>query len=237
VCDNEQTEGIGNNVVYSLARTCETTEVIIMKRILLWGLAALVQTAGNAEEANPTYTYEGSKFAEIWQKVSQADLLEITKDTTKLVVETPDGPIEILRQKNETQLISGFLRPIVSFPGVTPVGELEVLDALGDPDFIVVDMREPEWRIKATIPGSASIPFSDVAQRLSELGCSRTLSGWDCKDARNVVAFCNGPARPQSPIAIDAMVREGFSPEKLFYYRGGMQDRLVLGLTTVAVAA
>ena len=166
-----------------------------------------------------------------------ADLLEITKDTTKLIVDMPDGPVEIVRQKNETQLITGFLQPIVPIPGVTPVGELEVLDALGDPDFLVVDMRESKWRIKATIPGSVSIPFSDVAPRLSELGCSRQSSGWDCADARNVVAFCNGPACPQSPIAIDAMVREGFPPEKLFYYRGGMQDWLVLGLTTVAVAA
>ena len=165
-----------------------------------------------------------------------ADLLEITEDTTKRIIDLPDGAVEIVRQKNETQLITGFLQPIVPIPGVTPVGELEVLDALGDPDFIVVDTREPKWRIKATIPGSASIPFSDVAQRLSELGCTQTSTGWDCADARNVVVFCNGPACPQSPIAIDAMVREGFPPEKLYYYRGGMQDWLVLGLTTVAVA-
>ncbi len=165
------------------------------------------------------------------------DLLEITEDLTKRIIDLPNGPVEILRHKNETQLITGFLQPIVPIPGVTPVGELEVLDALGDPDFLVVDMREPEWRIKATIPGSSSMPFSDVVQRLNELGCSRTSSGWDCADTRNVVVFCNGPACPQSPIAIDAMVREGFPPEKLFYYRGGMQDWLVLGLTTVAISA
>ena len=40
------------------------------KRILLVGLAVLV-SAGNAEEATPTYPYEGSKFVEVWQKVSQ----------------------------------------------------------------------------------------------------------------------------------------------------------------------
>ena len=160
-----------------------------------------------------------------------ADLLEITKDTKKLIVDMPDGPVEIVRQKNETQLITSFLQPIVPIPGVTPVGELEVLDALGDPDFLVVDTREPKWRIKATIPGSASIPFSDVAQRLNELGCSRTSSGWDCTNARNVVVFCNGPACPQSPIAIDAMAREGFPPEKLFYYRGGMQDIVLSNAT------
>ncbi len=165
-----------------------------------------------------------------------ADLLEISKDETKRIIDMRDGPVEIMRQKNGTQLITGFLQPIVPVQGVTPVGELEVLNALGEPDFLIVDMREPEWRIKATIPGSVSLPFSDIVERLSELGCSRTESGWDCAKAPNVMVFCNGPACPQSPIAIDAMVNEGFPPEKLFYYRGGMQDWLVLGLTTASVA-
>lgn len=164
-----------------------------------------------------------------------AELLDISKDETKRIINMVDGPVEILRHRREIQLITGFLQPIVPVLGVTPMGELEVLNALGDRDFLVVDMREPEWRIKATIPGSVSLPFSDIVERLSELGCSQTASGWDFTKAKNVVAFCNGPACPQSPIAIDAMVNEGFPAEKLFYYRGGMQDWLVLGLTTVAI--
>ncbi len=149
----------------------------------------------------------------------------------------PTDPVEIVRQQNDMQLITGVLQSMVPVPGVIPVGELEVLAALADPEFLVVDMREPESRLKATIPGSVSIPVSEVTQRLEELGCTRDAKGWVCTVAKKVVAFCNGPACPQSPIAIDAMVREGFPPEKIFYYRGGMQDWLVLGLTTVAVAA
>lgn len=166
-----------------------------------------------------------------------ADLLKIHGDTMKLIVETVDGPVEIVRKKNDMQLITGVLQPMVPVPGVTPVGELEVLEALADPEFLVVDMREPEWRLKATIPGSVSIPFSEVMQRLDELGCSRGASGWMCTDAKNVVAFCNGPACPQSSTAITRMVRDGFPAERIYYYRGGMQDWLVLGLTTTAVPA
>ena len=166
-----------------------------------------------------------------------ADLLKITGDTTKLVVDMADGPVEIVRKKNDMQLITGVLQPMVPVPGVTPVGELEVLAALADPEFLVVDMREPEWRLKATIPGSVSIPFNEVTRRLEELGCSRDASGWVCTAARKVVAFCNGPACPQSPTAIQAMVRDGFPPERIYYYRGGMQDWLVLGLTTTVVPA
>jgi hypothetical protein len=34
-----------------------------------------------------------------------------------------------------------------------------------------------------------------------------------------------------------AMVNNGFPPDKIYYYRGGMQDWLVLGLTTQASGA
>ena len=165
------------------------------------------------------------------------DLLKITGDKTKLVIETVDGPVEIVRQQNDMQLITGVLQSMVPVPGVTPVGELEVLASLADPEFLVVDMREPESRLKATIPGSVSIPVSEVTQRLEELGCTRDAKGWVCTVAKKVVAFCNGPACPQSPTAFHAMVREGFPPERIYYYRGGMQDWLVLGLTTTTVPA
>lgn len=162
------------------------------------------------------------------------DLLKIRGDVTRLVVDTADGPVEIVRKKNDMQLITGVLQPMVPVPGVTPVGELEVLAALADPEFLVVDMREPEWRLKATIPGSLSIPFKEITRRLDELGCSQGASGWRCSAAKKVIAFCNGPACPQSPTAIHAMVGDGFPPERIYYYRGGMQDWLVLGLTTTA---
>lgn len=163
--------------------------------------------------------------------------LKITGDMTKVVIDTPQGHVEIIRTKNDMQLIDGVLQPMVPVAGVRPVGELEVLDALNSRDFCVVDMREPKWRIKSTIPGSISIPYSEVTQRLDELGCTKKGSGWDCTSAKNVTAFCKGPACPQSPTAIRAMVHEGFSPERIYYYRGGMQDWLVLGLTTSAIPA
>lgn len=165
------------------------------------------------------------------------ELLEITADETKRVVKLTGGPVGIERHRNDMQLITGYLQPMVPVDGVTPVGELEVLDCLGDDDHVVVDMRDPDWRLKGTIPGSMSIPFGEVADRLDVLGCVRSSLGWNCDGAKKVVAFCNGPACPQSSIAMQAMVDNGFPPEKIYYYRGGMQDWLVLGLTTQASAA
>lgn len=165
------------------------------------------------------------------------ELLEITADETKRVVKLTGGPVGIERHRIEMQLITGYLQPMVPIDGVTQVGELEVLDCLEDDDHVVVDMRDPDWRLKETIPGSMSIPFGEVADRLDALGCVRSSSGWDCDAAKKVVAFCNGPACPQSSIAMHAMDDNGFPREEIYYYRGGMQDRLVRGLTTQALAA
>jgi rhodanese-related sulfurtransferase len=162
----------------------------------------------------------------------KVELVEITANETKRVVELTGGPVGIERHRNDMQLITGYLRPMVSIDCVTPVGELEVLDCLGDHDHVVIDMRDPDWRLKGTIPGSTSIPFGDVADRLDALGCVRSSSGWNCDGAKKVVAFCNGPACPQSSIAMHVMADNVFPPEKIYYYRGGMQDWLVLGLTT-----
>lgn len=164
-------------------------------------------------------------------------LLKITAETTMVVVDTQEGPVEIIRAHNDMQLIDGILQPMVPLPSVQPVAELEVLDALRNKDYRVVDMRERKWRLKATIPGSISIPFNEVTERMDELGCTKKPSGWECADALNVVAFCNGPACPQSPTAIRAMVQHGFPPARIHYYRGGMQDWLVLGLTSIAIPA
>lgn len=162
-------------------------------------------------------------------------LLKITGDSTSVVITTLNGPVEITRTKHDAQLIDGVLQPIVPVTGVRPVGELEVLAALSDSSYVVVDMREPRWRLSATIPGSISLPYNEIAERLDELGCARTATGWDCAGAKHVVAFCNGPACPQSPTAIRAMINQGFPPDRIHYYRGGMQDWLVLGLTSIAV--
>jgi rhodanese-related sulfurtransferase len=143
-----------------------------------------------------------------------AELLKITADEMKRVVELPDGPVEIERHQNDMQLITGYLQPMVPIDGVTPVGELEILGCLEGDDFVVVDMRDPDWLLKGTIPRIMPIPFGEVADRLDALGCVRSSSGWNCDAAKKVVAFCNGPACPQSSIAMHAMVDNGFPPEK-----------------------
>lgn len=166
----------------------------------------------------------GSSFA-------AEDRLKITPESDSVTVNSERGTYEITRHRNPIQLIGGVLQPLIPEKGVHPMGELEVLDALNDPSFMVVDMRTIEWRMKGTIPGSYHIPYTEITQRMEEFGCVEDIGPWDCSKAKKIVAFCNGPACGQSPTAIRAMVREGFPPDKIYYYRGGMQSWTVMGLT------
>ncbi len=165
---------------------------------------------------------------------AQAEDLRIIGEDKAFVTTLPSGEeITITRQMTPCAKNKGWLQPLVPAPGIPPVTEEEVLNAIGDPGYILVDMRTQEWFLDATIPGAVNIPYTEVAMRMDELGCSKGDAGWDCSSAAKVVGFCNGPVCPQSPTAMRAMIRDGFPAENICYYRGGMLDWDALGLTTV----
>ncbi|MEY2631688.1 MAG: hypothetical protein RIR00_342 [Pseudomonadota bacterium] len=169
----------------------------------------------------------GTAFAQEKEK------LRIIGTDTKFVVQTKNGPFEITRTMTPCAKNKGWLQPLIPVPGVHPVTEIELLQAMNDPEAMIVDMREPDDRIKGTIPNSYHIPYTEVAARMNELGCSKQAGKWDCSKAKKVYAFCNGPVCPQSPSAIGAMTRDGFPADKIYYYRGGMLDWDALGFPIV----
>ena len=170
----------------------------------------------------------------LWATALQAEQepLSITSDSESVSFDSAEGPITLRRFANDIMLVKGPIRPMVPVPGVTPVGELEVISALQDPEFIVVDTRSEETQYGGTIPGTANIPDGEIAQRLDEVGCGEDTTGWECQQALNVVLYCNGPNCGQSPRAMREMVDAGFPATKIFYYRGGMLAWTSLGLTT-----
>lgn len=171
--------------------------------------------------------------------------VNIRPDVGSVEVQTPDGPVSIERIQDTEHEITGYFaktsRPCPSFciqpfqaaDGVATIGELELLDMLADDDAMVIDARTIDWHAEETIPGSLNIPYTDIAGRLDELGCTGSSGAWDCKDAKNVALYCNGLWCGQSPTAIRAMLRETYPAGRIFYYRGGMQAWKILGLTTV----
>jgi hypothetical protein len=116
--------------------------------------------------------------------LAHAENLRIIDKDTSFVVKSSDGDITITRQMTDCAKNKGWLQPIVPVQGVHPVAEIEILHALNDEDSVVVDMREIEHRMEGTIPNSVHIPYTEVAQRLDELGCAKASSGWNCAQAK-----------------------------------------------------
>ncbi len=133
--------------------------------------------------------------------------------------------------------------------GVETIGEIKMLEylkraAAGDTSILVIDSRGPDWLKRGTIPGSVNIHYkklslrsakeADIAEILEEeFGAERTAEFWNFRHAKTLVLFCNGAWCGQSPTNIRSLMRIGYPPSKLKWYRGGMQAWETLGLTTV----
>ncbi len=165
---------------------------------------------------------------------AETEHLRIIDTDTQFVVKHANGKQTVItRQMTPCAKNKGWIQPIIPVAGVHPVGEIEILNAMNDRDALLVDMREPMDRANGTIEGSVSIVYTEVANRLNELGCTKLDGKWECSKAKKVFAFCNGPVCPQSPTAILAMTRVGFPADRVYYYRGGMLDWEALGFPIV----
>ena len=171
--------------------------------------------------------------------------VDIRPGVAEVIIDADGELVEISRIQDNANEISGTwartsrpcpsfcIQPMAPSEGVTTVGELEILEVMQNPEAILIDSRVAKWYYDGTLPGAVHIPYTEVADRLGELGCEPDFDGWLCEEAKTVALFCNGPWCGQSPTAIRAMIKAGFPAEKISYYRGGMQVWRMLGLTVI----
>lgn len=187
---------------------------------------------------------------------AQARDVKITQDLEVVEVEINGSAVVIERiQDMDNRLTNDFaktsrkcppfcIHPMKAADGVETVGELEVIEFLrtdvANGDGLLIDARIPAWFEKGAIPGAINVPFTlfsatDNAyldEILDALGARKSGDGWDFSEAKRLVLYCNGPWCDQSPRAIHGLIDAGYPPEKLYYYRGGMQNWQLLGLST-----
>ena len=142
------------------------------------------------------------------------------------------------------------IQPAVLAPGVETIAEVEMLDYLskmsaGDASILVIDSRTPDWVKKGTIPGAVNIPWTalnpakgadpiSIGEIMVDKFGVKELEGlWDYSGAKTLVMFCNGMWCGQSPNNIKNLLKFGYPADKIKWYRGGMQDWEILGLSTV----
>jgi rhodanese-related sulfurtransferase len=177
------------------------------------------------------------------------DVMHNGKMTTIMRNQNQDNNVNPAFAKTSRKCPPFCIQPGELATGVETIGELEIIHYLkkmsdGDKSILVVDSRTPDWVEKGTIPGAINIPWdklnigkSDpitVQEILEKHFGVRSQDGFYMFDnAKTVVMFCNGPWCGQSPTNIKGLLKIGYPADKIKWYRGGMQDWEVLGLTTV----
>ena len=141
------------------------------------------------------------------------------------------------------------IQPMALLPGVETIGELELIEYLKkahkDPAVLVIDSRDGDWPQRSgIIPGAVLLPWQELhpghtdPEKIAEtlifrFGATRIGHLWNFENAKTLVMYCNGPWCGQSPTNIKQLVAMGYPAHKLKWYRGGMQDWKMLGLSTV----
>lgn len=132
----------------------------------------------------------------------------------------------------------------------------------GDDSILVIDSRTPDWVARGTIPGATNIPWTKIrpksgatteaiikilttqfdarlAKDADEFSVDEAIAEgntgkvFDYSNAKTLVLFCNGMWCGQSPANIKILLKFGYPAEKIKWYRGGMQDWEILGLSTI----
>ena len=186
----------------------------------------------------------------------------ITPDVMKMTVKHEGRDVDIMRiQDNNASVDPAFgktsracppfcIQPSHLAPGVETIGEIELIDyvkkmSAGDESIVVIDSRTPDWVARGTIPGAINLPWTKVSQgqgatpfEIAEImqdvfNVTEHEGLFDFSDCKVAVMFCNGMWCGQSPANIKSMIALGYPAHKIKWYRGGMQDWSILGLTTV----
>lgn len=188
--------------------------------------------------------------------------VKITPDVGAIKVKHGDEWITIVRnQNNQNTVKPSFaktsrpcppfcIQPSKLYPGVETIGEVELLGYVqkmssGDDSIMLVDSRTADWVARGTIPGAVNIPWTALnpAKGASPIEISEILTEqfdvkefgeglYDFSDCKTLVMFCNGMWCGQSPNNIKNLVRVGYPPHKIKWYRGGMQAWEILGFNT-----
>jgi len=194
--------------------------------------------------------------------VSAGKPVAIVKGMMDVTVQHNGKSVKIQRNQNNKNTVNPAFaktsRPCPPFciqpselaPGVETIAEREVIHYIskmsgGDDTILVVDSRTPDWVKKGTIPGAKNIPWtklnpakgadpvSIIEIMESEFSVTESEGLLDFSKAKTLVMFCNGMWCGQSPNNIKNLLKFGYPAHKIKWYRGGMQDWEILGLTTV----
>jgi len=135
------------------------------------------------------------------------------------------------------------IQPMSAGVGVVTFGELEVIKFLenivADGDGLLIDARAPDAFNAGSIPASVNVPYMTLdetnryrADILRALGAEDApYDSFTFDGAMALVIYSGGPWSSDATNLVSNLLDAGYPPEKLSYYRAGMQGWQQLGLT------
>ena len=138
--------------------------------------------------------------------------------------------------------LNACLAPLKAAEEVETVDEAQVLafleNKVGTNIGLALDARASQDRVAGYIPGSVMLPPQVVAPRnpgrsdvLRALGARDFDGVFNFADAKHLLIYDQGPATDDAGQLVRHLLAAGYPPEKINYYRGGMQVWSVLGFT------
>ncbi len=184
-----------------------------------------------------------------------AGSVNITKDLKSITINEDNKKIKIERnQDTKHRLTSSFTKTSRECPPycvqpmkigkVKTIGELELLKYIKqmqneDSNMLLIDARTRDWYAGGSIPSSINLPFtmlkkssSYLPKILKLLGAKKVGNKWDFSRVPKMIIYSNGIWDAQATEAIKSLIALGCPEDKILYYRGGMQNWYILGLTT-----
>ena len=188
--------------------------------------------------------------------------VQITAGTGSVDVMHGDQTVSIMRNQDQKNTVNPAfaktsrkcppfcIQPSKLAPGIETIGESEVIQYAkamsdGDGSIVLIDSRTPDWVDRGTIPSAMNVPWTSLnpAKGADPISIVEIMEGvfnvqsneelMDFSDCKTAVMFCNGMWCGQSPNNIKNLLKFGYPAHKIKWYRGGMQDWEILGLTTV----
>lgn len=199
-------------------------------------------------------TFSASVFAGkpvgITPKMSSLEVMHDGKKTTIKRNQDNKNTVKPAFAKTSRPCPPFCIQPSTLAPGVETIAEVEMMAYLkkmaeGDKTILVVDSRTPDWVKKGTIPGAINLPWTrlnpakgadpiSIAEIMEEhFNVTESEGLFNYSNAKTLVMFCNGMWCGQSPNNILNLLKFGYPAHKIKWYRGGMQDWEILGLSTV----
>ena len=169
----------------------------------------------------------------ITEKIVSIDTQHLEHNVTIERISTPTAPS-----------CPPFCIQPIKIDKIKTVGELELLAFIKEVnrkrDGLLIDVRKNSKYNEETIPSAINLPYEMLTEAspyqtevLRTLGAKKIKKGWFFKNPQKLLIFGDSLFSPEASKAVKELLKLGYPPNKILYYRGGILSWKSAGLTLI----